>query len=838
MMDPGFVRFLEEYYRNGDQLQERNLKLVGRLQGHKCFLHNIIKENQVELLQELLENYSETSTRMVEKEKQPLAQVAPWLRLAEPTLPMGCYKITAFHRAVYDGRADCLRILLDYATRHDIDVTALRNKEEKLWQQENGLEGMNLLEMALERQNFECYNLLAPYFGLGFHESGERKDQNPRDFSNLMLPRLELLIRPQKEPEVQHLQPHKGALAGSTKAEEDEGPEQGDDKDVDQAVVVRTWEDFGAAIADFLHRPRHETESESGFVSGQPTGPGASSTSSTTQEHNVNYNWSSASFITADDVKIKNEDRGFKYLAGLSVHNVFMEETPTDEQASAFWSSILSAAEHIYEKNDIHLNTITFRACRNRMPARTLKTLMQALTRFPVKRPLRACAFNVSGWCLPLVQIPAFSGFTRLTSSASGASTSEDSDFARKTGEHYRESTCKLCSEVTTRTTSNSSRVLSSTSAGTSPEDASVTSSAETSPDLSIDTVATLGQGHLQDELLSLDLQVSSSAPGSPLASATDDYVDMAVVVTMVDEIYAQAFARQNENFIQLHRTHWMLFNKILKKQRMPLDSQSSIKAKLVALSSATLAETTLLKMMRRRTHKHLETIQKSEEDQERDAFGTSLLLVAAPLSVANVFWDVARLLHEEPADAGNNLEAEAVIYFGYCILLWFRHWYAAASPINHKDERQEVNMNSWETFCSVTLRTLGYSVEDEIESGRLSEDDYDELCGDFRGLLDLAVETFLRMDVALQHSFSRVDRSLLPRKCVLLGKNIDASPSSDVVEPDAKNVEGQQAEVEVVATPKNFYEYCCEDLFAEDLLRELPRTRRALEKIRCFYVA
>eukprot|EP00392_Amoebophrya_sp_AT5.2_P002113 g2118.t1 len=184
MMDQGFLSFLEEYYRTGDQVIERNLNLVGRLGGHKCFLHNVIKQNHVGLLAELLHKYT--------AQGEIVRGGAPWLRLAEPLLPMGGYGVTAFHRAVYDGHPECLEVLLQHAKQHNLEITELRNMESKQWQQEHGKEGMTLLEMAAEQKNFACYNMLAPFFGVDQKKDCD-EDQNRRDrLSELLVPRVEV----------------------------------------------------------------------------------------------------------------------------------------------------------------------------------------------------------------------------------------------------------------------------------------------------------------------------------------------------------------------------------------------------------------------------------------------------------------------------------------------------------------------------------------------------------------------------------------------------------------------------------------------------------------------
>lgn len=163
MADFAFVGCLKRYFEEGDTVRESSLHLAGRLRGGNCFLFRAIKENEVELLKLLLAEYSPEVTRD-----------SKWLRLAEPCVPFGQYKNTAFHEAAYYGRYDCLQALLEYAQRFKIDVTRFRNEEDR-----RNKTGFTVLESAEKQANWRCYNLLAPYFSKEILD--DETDENPRE---------------------------------------------------------------------------------------------------------------------------------------------------------------------------------------------------------------------------------------------------------------------------------------------------------------------------------------------------------------------------------------------------------------------------------------------------------------------------------------------------------------------------------------------------------------------------------------------------------------------------------------------------------------------------------
>mmetsp|Transcript_92084 Transcript_92084/g.201813 ORF Transcript_92084/g.201813 Transcript_92084/m.201813 type:complete len:726 (-) Transcript_92084:322-2499(-) len=189
VQDAPFVNVLEEYYKMGDQNNDKNLKLFGRLSGSSCLLHRAIKENQVDLVRTLLDHFTRTS---------PGRTRQPWLWLAEPFMRVGKYKVTAFHLAAYDARPECLELLL----RHADSVGALRevlvteNEEDRQYQRRTGRKGMTALELAEFQNNRKCYNILAHYLGKPTL-SGEDVDARPREdaFVEALLPRFELIVQ-------------------------------------------------------------------------------------------------------------------------------------------------------------------------------------------------------------------------------------------------------------------------------------------------------------------------------------------------------------------------------------------------------------------------------------------------------------------------------------------------------------------------------------------------------------------------------------------------------------------------------------------------------------------
>jgi len=233
MADVGFVQLLEDFFKIGDQTTERNLKLVGRLNGGGCLLHRAIKEDQVEFVRELLELYTPELT--FEK---------PWLRLAEPFLVAGKYRLSAFHRAVYDGRPECLELLMQYAERCGKldDLRELRNLEDKKWQHENDdKEGMTVLELAESTGNSACYNVVARFFGMPLKH--DAVDNQPREgaFLDLLLPRVEVTV----------LHGH-----GQRSVQKYELPNSGQ----------LSWPELAGILSAFL--PRALGEVAGGFVSG------------------------------------------------------------------------------------------------------------------------------------------------------------------------------------------------------------------------------------------------------------------------------------------------------------------------------------------------------------------------------------------------------------------------------------------------------------------------------------------------------------------------------------------------------------------------------------------
>mmetsp|Transcript_61938 Transcript_61938/g.145182 ORF Transcript_61938/g.145182 Transcript_61938/m.145182 type:complete len:744 (+) Transcript_61938:54-2285(+) len=166
MADHAFDHMLEQYFLRGKHDKEETLHLVSRLRGGGNLLHTCIKEGYLDSLRLLLDRFT--------PESQPGAR---WRALAEPLRPVGLYKCSAFHRAVFDGRPDCLAELVLWAQRHGHDITELRNVEER------GIagsqRGLTCLELSEQEGNLACYNVLAPLFGVPKKECAT--DAKPRE---------------------------------------------------------------------------------------------------------------------------------------------------------------------------------------------------------------------------------------------------------------------------------------------------------------------------------------------------------------------------------------------------------------------------------------------------------------------------------------------------------------------------------------------------------------------------------------------------------------------------------------------------------------------------------
>ncbi|CAE7945282.1 ACT1, partial [Symbiodinium sp. KB8] len=166
MADHAFNQMLEQYFLRGKHDREETLHLVSRLRGGGNLLHTCIKEGHLDTLRLLLDEFT--------PESQPGAR---WRASAEPLRPVGMYKCSAFHRAVFDGRPDCLAELVFWAKRYGHDITELRNVEER--DIAGSQRGLTCLELSEQEGNLACYNVLAPLFGVPKKESA--RDAKPQE---------------------------------------------------------------------------------------------------------------------------------------------------------------------------------------------------------------------------------------------------------------------------------------------------------------------------------------------------------------------------------------------------------------------------------------------------------------------------------------------------------------------------------------------------------------------------------------------------------------------------------------------------------------------------------
>lgn len=167
MSDCAFDSLLEAYFKAGDTNIERDFHIVARLRNNNNLLFTCIKNDCIQTLLLLLEDYTAESNRST-----------LWRVLAEPLRGVGKFNITAFHRAVFDGRPECLSALLKWASLHKHDITHLRNVEERSDTRQPLVE-LTCLEFAEKVGNYECYNLLAPVFGVPLHS--EASDEATRE---------------------------------------------------------------------------------------------------------------------------------------------------------------------------------------------------------------------------------------------------------------------------------------------------------------------------------------------------------------------------------------------------------------------------------------------------------------------------------------------------------------------------------------------------------------------------------------------------------------------------------------------------------------------------------
>jgi len=182
MDDPLFCGLLEAHYNSGDVNRDETLHLAGRLRGGSNLLHTCIKEGCLDTLRLLLDRFTRESQ-----------ENAPWRVLAEPLRPVGKFRISAFHRAVYDGRASCLGELLAWADRHGHDITMLLNAEERFVGNEP-VKQLTCLQLAEQEGNMECYNLLAAHFGVGELSSGVDQQTREERHAAMGRPRLEISL--------------------------------------------------------------------------------------------------------------------------------------------------------------------------------------------------------------------------------------------------------------------------------------------------------------------------------------------------------------------------------------------------------------------------------------------------------------------------------------------------------------------------------------------------------------------------------------------------------------------------------------------------------------------
>lgn len=145
MENQQFISGLKAMFESGDTEDEFYFQTFAKLSfpmlGKLPLVHYLCELGYDECIRVLLQRFSvQTAPK-------------PWLRLADVEWREKKFGNTPFHICAYTGAASTLRILLEHAKVHQIPVHMLRTTD-----------GKSALEVAQERSNMQCFNLLCPFF--------------------------------------------------------------------------------------------------------------------------------------------------------------------------------------------------------------------------------------------------------------------------------------------------------------------------------------------------------------------------------------------------------------------------------------------------------------------------------------------------------------------------------------------------------------------------------------------------------------------------------------------------------------------------------------------------
>ncbi|CAK9043678.1 unnamed protein product [Durusdinium trenchii] len=155
--DPIFRKALMQHFSGGDSKEQRNWHTLSKLKAPWNLL-NLCCQN----------NYSECADLLL-SEHTPETAKQPWLTFAEPLLSIDKYASTAFHTAAWNGSAESLEHLVAFASKYSIPVDKLLDVKKK-----------TCLQIARERGNHRCVEILAPLFGFKVEQGlrdGARNEQ-------------------------------------------------------------------------------------------------------------------------------------------------------------------------------------------------------------------------------------------------------------------------------------------------------------------------------------------------------------------------------------------------------------------------------------------------------------------------------------------------------------------------------------------------------------------------------------------------------------------------------------------------------------------------------------
>eukprot|EP00747_Dinoflagellata_sp_TGD_P191052 gnl/TRDRNA2_/TRDRNA2_53884_c0_seq1.p1 gnl/TRDRNA2_/TRDRNA2_53884_c0~~gnl/TRDRNA2_/TRDRNA2_53884_c0_seq1.p1 ORF type:complete len:908 (+),score=170.23 gnl/TRDRNA2_/TRDRNA2_53884_c0_seq1:46-2724(+) len=182
LYNEGFLSILKHYFQTGDISNPSHYHSLARLTlwPEGSLLHRCCEHGFVRCVEVLLNKYT----------PQSAPQSQPWLQLADPLWQEGSWGNSAFHSAAWNGHAEVMRLLWNWAERngHASKVRGLKNKQRQ--------SVMNVVEARLlkckqsgkeDAPFVETFNVLARGFGKQPMKQAKCVDENAGDQAVVVL---------------------------------------------------------------------------------------------------------------------------------------------------------------------------------------------------------------------------------------------------------------------------------------------------------------------------------------------------------------------------------------------------------------------------------------------------------------------------------------------------------------------------------------------------------------------------------------------------------------------------------------------------------------------------